>query len=156
MSWQSRLQKTVALSTTEAKYMAAVEASKELIWMRNFLSELEMKQEEFLLHCDNQSAIHLAKNIAYHSRTKHIQRRYHWLREKVEEFTLVKIHTNENGSNMLTKPLPMDRLRICRQKTRLFDFSLRSVGRLLLETRRSYGRSGRSWYLGEVNSQRQG
>ena len=76
VSWQSRLQKTVALSTTEAKYMAAVEASKELIWMRNFLSELEMKQEEFLLHCDNQSAIHLAKNIAYHSRTKHIQRRY--------------------------------------------------------------------------------
>ena len=77
MSWQSRLQKFVALSTTEAEYMAAVEAGKELIWMRNFLTELGMKQKEFLLHCDSQSAIHLAKNAAYHSRTKHIQRRYH-------------------------------------------------------------------------------
>ena len=79
VSWQSRLQKAVALSTTEAEYMAAVEAGKELIWMRDFLSELGMKQGTFLLHCDNQSAIHLAKNVAYHSRTKHIQRRYHWL-----------------------------------------------------------------------------
>mgnify|MGYP000170283911 FL=1 len=110
VSWQSRLQKSVALSTIEAEYMAAVEAGKELIWMRNFLNELGMKQKEFLLHCDSQSAIHLAKNVAYHSRTKHIQRRYHWLREKVEEgeFTLVKIHTDDNGSDMLTKNLPMD------------------------------------------------
>ena len=53
VSWQSRLQKAVALSTTEAEYMAAVEAGKELIWMRDFLSELGMKQEEFLLHWDN-------------------------------------------------------------------------------------------------------
>ena len=70
-----------------------------------FLSELGMKQEKFLLHCDNQSAIHLAKNVAYQSQTKYIQRRYHWLREKVEEeeFTLVKIHTDEIGLNMLTK-----------------------------------------------------
>ena len=45
--------------------------------MRNFLSELGMKQREFLLHCDNQSAINLAKNVVYHSQTKLIQRRYH-------------------------------------------------------------------------------
>ena len=64
VSWKSRLQKVVALSTTEA--------GKELIWMKNFLSELGMKQEKFLLHCDNQSVIHLTKNAAYHSRTKHI------------------------------------------------------------------------------------
>ena len=96
--------------------MAAVEAEKELIWMKNFLNELGMKQERFLLHCDNQSAIQLAKNVVYHSRTKHIQRRYHWLREKVDdvEFALVKIHTDDNGSDMLTKSLPMDRLRVCR------------------------------------------
>ena len=89
--------------------MAGVEANKELIWLRNFISELGMKQREFLLHFDNQSVIHLAKNAAYHSWTKHIQRRYHWLREKVdeEEFTLVKIHTDDNGSDMLTKNLPM-------------------------------------------------
>ena len=51
--WHSRLQKSVALSTKEAKYMAVVEAGKRLIWMRNFLNELVMKQKEFLLHCDS-------------------------------------------------------------------------------------------------------
>ena len=104
--------------------MAVVEADKEVIWMKNFLSELGMKQEKFLLHCDNQSAIHLAKNAAYHSRTKHIQRRYHWLQERVEEgnFSLVKIHNDDNASDMLTKNLPMDRLKVCRQRTGLTDF----------------------------------
>jgi ATP-binding cassette subfamily B (MDR/TAP) protein 1 len=123
VSWKSRLQKTVALSTTEAEYMAAVEAGKELIWMRDFLTELGMEQEKFVLHCDNQSAIHLAKNAAYHSRTKHIQRRYHWLREKVEEnaFVLTKIHTDENGSDMLTKTLSMEKLVACRQMVGLVD-----------------------------------
>ena len=121
VSWHSRLQKSVVLSTTEAEYMTTVETDTELIWMKNFLSELGMKQEKFLLHCDNQSAIHLAKNAAYHSRTKHIQRRYHWLREKVDdgEFALVNTHTNDNGSDRLTKNLLMDRLRFYRQRTRL-------------------------------------
>ena len=72
VSWQSRLQKVVALSTTEAEYMAAVEVGIELFWMRDFLSELGLKQETFILHCVNQSAIHLTKNVSYHSRTKHI------------------------------------------------------------------------------------
>ena len=72
VSWQSRLQKFVAFSTVEADYMAALEASKELIWIKNFLIELGMKQDKFLLHCTNQSAKHLAKNAAYHSPTKHI------------------------------------------------------------------------------------
>ena len=123
VSWQSRLQKPVALLTTKAEYIATVEVGKELIWMKNFLSKLGMKQERFLLHCDNQSVIHLAKNVAYHSRTNHIQRRYHWLREKVDdgEFALVKIHTDDNGSDMLTKNLPMDRRGVCRQRTSLVD-----------------------------------
>ena len=63
--------------TMKAEYMVAVESGKELIWMRDFLCELGMEQEKFLLHCDDQSAIHLAKNVAYHSCTNHIQRRCH-------------------------------------------------------------------------------
>ena len=123
MSWQSRLQKVVALSTTKVEYMAVVEAGKELIWMRDFLSELGMKQEKFLLHCNNLSAIHLAKNVSYHSRTKHIQRRYHYVRERVDEneFILAKIHTNDNGSDMLTKTLSMEKLIACQRKTGLVD-----------------------------------
>ena len=68
MSWKSRLQKVMALSTTEVVH----EARKKLIWMRNFLSELGMKQEDFPLHCNNQNTIHLAKNVAYRSHTRHI------------------------------------------------------------------------------------
>ena len=82
-----------------------------------------MKQEKFLLHCDNRSVIHLAKNAAYHSRTKHIQRRYHWLRERVDEneFALENIHTDDNGLDMLTKILSMEKLVACRRKTGLVD-----------------------------------
>ena len=79
VSWQSRLQKCVSLSTTDAEYTAAVEASNEVLWMKNFLQELGMKQENYNLFCDSQSAIHLAKNPSFHSRTKHIEVRYHWI-----------------------------------------------------------------------------
>ena len=65
----------VALSTTEAEYMSVKEVGKEVLWMKDFIGELGIRQEEYRLYCDSQSAIHLAKNAAYHSRTKHIQRR---------------------------------------------------------------------------------
>ena len=121
VSWQSKLQKCVALSTTESEYVAAVEAGKELVWMRDFLEELGLEQDDYLLHCDCQSAIHLAKNATYHGRTKHIRRRYHWIRDQIEEkiFELVKNRTHENGSDMLTKILPRDKLEVCRLKAGL-------------------------------------
>ena len=108
----------MALSTTEAEYMAAVEAGKEILWMKDFIGELGIRQDEYRLYCDSQSAIHLAKNATYHSRTKHIQRRYHWIRERVEEreFVLTKIHTAENGSDMLTKVLTPDKVDACRKR----------------------------------------
>ena len=71
------LKKIVALSTIEAKYMATIEVGKEIIWMRDFINELGIREEYFLLRCDNQTTMHLVKNVAYHSRTKHIQRKYH-------------------------------------------------------------------------------
>jgi hypothetical protein len=72
VSWISKLQKVVALSTTEAEYVAATEASKEMIWLQRFMEELGKKQENNRLYCDSQSAIHLAKNSAFHSKTKNI------------------------------------------------------------------------------------
>ena len=59
----------------EADYMAAVEAGKEILWMKDIIGELGIQQDEYRLYCDSQRAIHLAKNVAHHSRTKHIQRR---------------------------------------------------------------------------------
>ena len=77
VSWQSRLQKCISLSKTEAEYIAAAEACKEVFRMKIFLQELGHKQEKYNLYCDNQSAIHLAKYSNLHSQTKHIEVRYH-------------------------------------------------------------------------------
>ena len=115
MSWQSRLQKCVSLSTTDAEYIAVVEAAKEVLWTKNFLQELGMKQENYNLFYDSQSAIHLAKNPSFHSRTKHIEVRYHWIRDVVSSklLKLEEIYTDKNGSDMMTKILPSDKLLVC-------------------------------------------
>ena len=105
VSWISKLQKVVALSTTEAEYVAATEASKEMIWLQRFMEELGKKQENNKLYCDSQSAIHLAKNSAFHLKTKHIQLRYHFIRSSLEDgqLKMEKIHTSQNPADMLTK-----------------------------------------------------
>ncbi|CAL1392755.1 unnamed protein product [Linum trigynum] len=116
ISWQSRLQKCVALSTTEAEYIAVTEACKEMIWMKKFLNELGFLQEQPQLFCDSQSAIHLAKNASFHAQSKHIDVRYHWIRDVLEmkQLQLEKIHTVENGSDMCTKTLPREKFKFCR------------------------------------------
>ncbi|KAJ0804413.1 putative RNA-directed DNA polymerase [Helianthus annuus] len=115
VSWQSRLQKYVALSTTEAEYVAATEACKELLWLKRFTQELGFMQRRYVVLCDNQSAIHLAKNSMFHKRTKHIDVKYHWNRDALEDklFELDKVHTEDNGSDMLTKSLAREKLKIC-------------------------------------------
>jgi hypothetical protein len=75
VSWISKLQKVVALSTTDVEYVSTTEASKEMIWLQRFMEELGKKQENNRLYCDSQSAIHLAKNSTFHSKNKHIQLR---------------------------------------------------------------------------------
>ncbi|KAE8691518.1 Vacuolar-sorting receptor 1 [Hibiscus syriacus] len=105
VSWVSQLQKIVALSTTEAEYFAVTEASKEMVWLQSFLEELGKKQENNVLYCDSQSAIHLAKNPSFHSRTKHIQLRYHFIWSLLEDgiLKLEKISGAQNPADMLTK-----------------------------------------------------
>ena len=106
-----------SLSTTEAEYIAGAEVCKELLWMANFLEELVLNQERHILCCDSQSAIHLAKN------TKHIQTRYDWVREVVEEklVALEKVHTDQNGSELLTKILSKSKIEACRLKVGLVE-----------------------------------
>ena len=116
VSWQSRLQRCVALSTTEAEYIAIAEGGKEMLWLKRFLEELGFKQKEYKVHCDSQSALDLSKNSMYHSRTKHIDIRYHWIREVMDQqlLKLVKIHTKENPADMLTKVVSREKLELCR------------------------------------------
>ena len=115
VSWQSKLQKCVALSTTEAEYIAVTEAGKELVWIKTFFKELGMQQDEYVVYCDSQSAIDLSKNATYHSRTKHIEVRYHWIRNATEEkrFKLKKIHTDKNAADMMTKVIPKQKMEFC-------------------------------------------
>lgn len=116
VSWNSRLQKLVTLSTTEAEYVAVTEASKEMIWLRGLLDELGKEQRDSVLFSDNQSAIHLAKNSAYHTRTKHIDIRYHFIRDLLEEgeLKLEKILGSKNPAYMFTKGVTSDTLKLCK------------------------------------------
>ncbi|GKF02958.1 hypothetical protein Tco_0029881 [Tanacetum coccineum] len=95
----------------EAKHVAADQASKEAVWLKMLLEELEHKQEKITLFCDNQSALYLARNPAFHSKTKHIRVQYHFVREKMEEGTmdLQKIHTDVNVADYLTKAINCDK-----------------------------------------------
>ncbi|GKB70377.1 retrovirus-related pol polyprotein from transposon TNT 1-94, partial [Tanacetum coccineum] len=101
----SRKEKCVAMSTTESEYMDIAEAGKELVWLKNFLEELDKAQTECVLFCDNQSAIQLTKNPVFHGRMKHIKIRYHYIRELVSKGTLSlkKILGVKNLADMLTK-----------------------------------------------------
>ena len=109
VSWLSKKQDSVSLSTAEAEYVAATSACTQVIWMRRQL--LDMVDEVRLpisIMCDNQSAIGLGKNPIQHSRSKHIDIRYHFLKEKVEEGVILMeyVPTEEQVADIFTKPLP--------------------------------------------------
>lgn len=95
--------------------MAVAEAVKEALWLRGLLGDLGVTQECVSLMCDSQSAIHLAKNQVHHARTKHIDVRYHFVRDVIEEgrISLAKVHTDENSADMLTKVVSGGKFQHC-------------------------------------------
>jgi hypothetical protein len=115
IAWRSRLQDCVALSTTEAEYVAASEACKEAVWLSRLASDMGIPQHVPKLFCDSQSAIALAKNPVYHAKTKHIGVRYHFIRECIANscISLEKVVSRENAADALTKALPQDALEHC-------------------------------------------
>ncbi|KAA0061181.1 hypothetical protein E5676_scaffold157G00040 [Cucumis melo var. makuwa] len=111
VSWFSKLQSVVAMSTTEGEYVAATQASKEAVWLKMLLEELGHERKNISLFCDNQSGLYLARNLAFHAKTKHIRVQYYFVREKVEEgiIDMHKIHTKENLADYLTKTFNTDK-----------------------------------------------
>ena len=109
------IQSLVALSTTESEYMAVAEAAKEVMWLTGLVKELGIQQGGVLLHCDSQSAIYLAKNQVYHTRTKHIDVRFHRIRELISsgELLLEKVHISKNAVNMLIKLVTANKFKHC-------------------------------------------
>ena len=85
VSWILKLKKVVALSTTKYKYVATIEDTKEMIWLQIFMEELGKKKYNSKLYSDLQSSIHLAKKSSFHSKTKHIQLKYHFIRSVMED-----------------------------------------------------------------------
>nr|XP_034923445.1 uncharacterized mitochondrial protein AtMg00810-like [Populus alba] len=96
-SWSSVKQNTVALSTAEAEYVSASEATAQAIWLRFVLDNFgEMQAEATSLFCDNMSAISMAKNPVFHQRKRHINRKYYFIREALQEGVInVKFYRNE-------------------------------------------------------------
>ena len=117
VSWSSKRQATVALSSCESELMAETQAAKEAVWLSRFLAEvLHQEQVTVVLHCDNQGAIALAKNDQFHARTKHIDIREKWVREAVAagQVELQYIPTDSQLADGLTKPLPKDKFNFFR------------------------------------------
>lgn len=112
VSWKATLQATVTLSTTEAEYMALTEAAKEGIWLKGITGDLGILHDHVIVFCDSMSAICLAKDQVHHEKTKHIDVRYHFLRDE-QRIKVMKVGTADNPTDMFTKPVPLSKFRHC-------------------------------------------
>ncbi|GBE84202.1 hypothetical protein SCP_0601800 [Sparassis crispa] len=114
VSWSSKRQEIIALSTTEAEYVAATHAAKEALWLCSLIGQVfQPFSEAVTLYSDNQSAIALSRDNQYHARTKHIDIRFHFIRWIVEEEKLKLIYcpTEDMVADCLTKALPSPKVK---------------------------------------------
>ena len=113
ISWASKLQQVVSLSTTKAEYIALTEGAKEFILLQRLFGDFDCPQQGLALYCDSKSAIDLAKNAVFLSETKHIEVWYHFIGSKLDKGKLwvLKINTKENPSDALTKVVPREKFK---------------------------------------------
>ena len=112
VTWTSKKQQAVALSSTEAEYRGAVKASCEAVWLRRMLADMHVFQTgPTSLFCDNQGVLKLAKNPVFHERTKHVETHCHYIRQLVEDGSvqLKYVPTTEQPADIFTKPLGPDK-----------------------------------------------
>ena len=118
------MQHVVALSATKTKYTAATEAVKKALWLKGLITKLGIKQEIVEVHCDSSSAIYLRKNPTHHEKTKHIDIKLHFIRNVISKgvIRMVKVHTDNNPADMLTKVIPTTKFKSCLDKAGLSNF----------------------------------
>ena len=123
MSWSSKKQNCISLSTTEAEYVAAASCCTQLLWMRQTLKEYGVNCDKVPLLCDNESAIKIGHNPVQHSRTKHIEIRYHFIRDHINrgDIELGYIPTKIQLADMFTKPLDEARFTYLRHELNIVD-----------------------------------
>ena len=115
VSWFSKKQSSIALSTAEAEYVAAASCCTQLLWMMQNLKDFQIKcSPPISIMCDNTSAINISKNHVMHSKTKHIPIKYHLLRE--QKVKLEYFSSKEQVADIFTKPLPREVFEYLRQK----------------------------------------
>ncbi|GJV07070.1 putative ribonuclease H-like domain-containing protein [Tanacetum coccineum] len=121
ISWQCKKQTVVANSTTEAEYIAASHCCGQVLWIQNQMLDYGFNFMQTKIHVDNESAICVVKNHVYHSKTKHIEIRHHFIRDSYEKrlIEMVKIHTDHNVADLLTKAFDVSR----------FNFLVASIGK---------------------------
>eukprot|EP00253_Pinus_taeda_P025809 PITA_25809 len=108
VTWTSKKQQAVALSSTEAEYRGTVKASCEAVWLQRMLADMHASQTgPTSLFCDNQGVLKLAKNLVFHERTKHVETHCHYIRQLVEDGSvqLRYVPTTEQPADIFTKPL---------------------------------------------------
>jgi hypothetical protein len=131
VSWVSRKQKTVALSSTEAEYMCLSDTTRQIVWIESLFKELNFDISNIALCGDNQGAIFLASNPAQEHRSKHIDIRYHYIRECVEgkKVILHYVPTTEQIADIMTKCLSYDKFK---KSARNNDFLARGHVEIIL------------------------
>eukprot|EP00253_Pinus_taeda_P015436 PITA_15436 len=126
VSWFSKKQSSIALSTAEVEYVAAASSCTQLLWMKQTLQDFQITcTPPISILWDNTSAISISKNPVMHSKTKHIPIKYHFLREQVleQKVKLEYVPSKEQVDDIITKPLPRETFEYLRQKLGVVDAS---------------------------------
>ncbi|GJY69926.1 retrovirus-related pol polyprotein from transposon TNT 1-94 [Tanacetum coccineum] len=132
VSWSSKKQKSTAISSTEAEYIALSGCCAQILWMRSQLTDYGFQFNKIPLYCDNKSAIALCCNNVQHSRAKHIDVRYHFIKEQVENgiVELYFVRTEYQLADIFTKPLPRERFNFLIEKLGMRSMSPKMLKRL--------------------------
>ncbi|GKE14749.1 hypothetical protein Tco_1422326 [Tanacetum coccineum] len=112
ISWQRKKQTIVATSTTEAEYVAAANCCGQVLWIQNQMLDYVFNFMNTKIYIDNESTICIIKNPVFHSKTKHIEIRHHFIRDAYEKklIQVLKIHTDDNVADLLTKSFDVSRM----------------------------------------------
>jgi hypothetical protein len=125
VSWSSKKQNHVALSTVEAEYISAGSCCAQLLWMKATLDDFGVKFKQVTLLCDNESAIKLTNNLVQHSRIMHIDIRHHFIRDHQMkgDIAIESVGTDDQLADIFTKPLDEKRFCKIRNELNILDFS---------------------------------
>ena len=131
ISWFSRKQSYVALSTAKAKYVAPCSSSYEAVWMRKLLSNLfDLQMDATCIHCDNHSCVKLSENPVFHDKSKYIKIKYHYIKDMVQRGAMKfqYVTMDEQTADVLMKPLARVKFEYFREKLGVLQIEVPSKG----------------------------